>query len=124
MAFDAALEGLRVLVVEDEMLVSLMIEQILAKQRCIVVGPFDRIEGALAAAQHEAVDLAVLDVNINGVKIYPVAEVLAARSIPFVLVSGYGRSAIPLDRPDWTVCEKPFRAEELIAKLVAELQPR
>jgi two-component SAPR family response regulator len=121
---NAALVGLRVLVVEDEMLVSLMIEQILAKQRCIVVGPFDRIEGALDAAQHEPIDLAVLDVNINGVQIYPVAEVLAARLIPFVLVSGYGRNAIPPDRPDWSVCDKPFRAEELIAKLVARIQPR
>lgn len=103
------------------MMVSLLIEQILTLHRCIIVGPFDHLESALEAAQHEAIDVAVLDVNLNGVKVYPVAEALEARSIPFLLVSGYGRNAVPVDRPHWPICDKPFRVEELVTKLVAQL---
>ena len=65
----------------------------------------------------EEIDAAVLDVNVKGAKIYPVAEVLAQRDIPFLFLSGYGEHAIPLDRPDWVACEKPFRAELLLGKL-------
>lgn len=115
------LSGLRVLVVEDEMLVSLLVEDMLADAQCIVVGPFDRISEALIAAQTERIDLAVLDVNIGGVKVYPVAEVLAIRHIPFVFLSGYGQQAIPSDRPDWRVCSKPFRPEELVGMLARQL---
>ena len=109
------------MVVEDEMLVSLLIEDMLADARSIIVGPFDRVAQALAAARTENIDLAVLDVNVDGVKVYPVAEVLAARSIPFVFLSGYGQQAIPADRPDWRVCSKPFRQEELVALLARAL---
>lgn len=116
------LAGLRVLVVEDEMLVSLLIEDVLIDQRCTVVGPFERVPGALAAAQTEALDLAVLDVNIAGVKVYPVAEALAARHIPFVFVSGYGQNAIPIDRPSWRVCSKPFRPRDLVTMLEDQLK--
>lgn len=118
------LAGLRVLLVEDEMLVSILIEDMLAEAHCIVVGPFDRVSEALVAARTESIDLAVLDVNINGVKIYPVAEVLAARRIPFVLLSGYGQQAIPSDRPDWHVCSKPFRSEDLAQLLAKQVQGR
>jgi len=111
------LAGLRVLVVEDEMLVSLLIEDVLTDQKCTVVGPFERVPGALAAAQTEQLDLAVLDVNIAGVKVYPVAEALAARRIPFVFVSGYGQNAVPADRPNWRVCSKPFRPTDLVSML-------
>lgn len=99
------------------MLVSLLIEDVLTDQKCTVVGPFERVPGALAAAQTEQLDLAVLDVNIAGVKVYPVAEALAARRIPFVFVSGYGQNAVPADRPNWRVCSKPFRPTDLVSML-------
>ena len=118
----AVLAGLRVLVVEDEMLVSLLIEDMLADARCIVVGPFDRVSEALMAARTENIDLAVLDVNIEGVKVYLVAEMLAARHIPFLFLSGYGQQAVPSDRPDWRVCSKPFRPEELAGMLARQVQ--
>ena len=118
----APLSGLRVLVVEDELMVSLLVEDMLALQECIVIGPFSRVPEALEAAQTEALDLAVLDVNIAGVKVYPVAEVLAARGVPFLFLSGYGQNAIPKDHPDWRVCNKPFRMEELIGMLVNQLR--
>ncbi len=104
------------------MLVSLLIEDVLIDQRCTVVGPFERVPGALAAAQTEALDLAVLDVNIAGAKVYPVAEALAARHIPFVFVSGYGQNAIPIDRPSWRVCSKPFRPRDLVTMLEDQLK--
>jgi CheY-like chemotaxis protein len=118
----ARLAGLRVLVVEDEMLVSMMIEDALADERCVVVGPFNRVPGALEAARNEALDLAILDVNVAGVQVYPVADVLHARKIPFLFLSGYGRTAIPLEHPDWQVCAKPFHQEDLIGMLVGQLE--
>jgi DNA-binding NtrC family response regulator len=112
-----ALAGLKILLVEDEMLVSLIIEDLLADQQCLIVGPFDEVPSALAAALTEDIDAAVLDVNVKGVKIYPVADALAERRIPFLFLSGYGDHAIPPDHPDWIACEKPFKAELLLSKL-------
>ena len=104
--------------VEDEMMVSLLVEEILADQKCVVVGPFDRIEGALKAARMERVDVAILDVNLAGVMSYPIADILAGRGIPFLFLSGYGDSAIPTAHPDWRVCSKPFKSMDLISKLL------
>jgi CheY-like chemotaxis protein len=109
--------GLRVLVVEDEMLVSLQIEDVLIDEGCVIVGPYDHVAGALAAARAEALDLAVLDVNLRGVKVFPVAEALGERNIPFVLLSGYGRSAAPAAHPEWRVCSKPFQPDDLMVML-------
>jgi DNA-binding NtrC family response regulator len=109
--------GLRVMLVEDEMLVSLMVEEMLTDVGCIVVGPFARVDQALLAALHQSVDIAVLDVNVAGVKVYPVAEALAARKIPFLFLTGYGREAVPKEHPDWAFCSKPFRADKLLTML-------
>lgn len=112
---------LRVLVVEDEMMVSMLIEDVLVEQRCAVVGPYGQLADALAAARTQALDLAVLDVNIIGGRVYPVAEVLEQRGIPFVFLSGYGQSAVPSDHPDWKVCSKPFRPADLVTMLVRRM---
>jgi DNA-binding response OmpR family regulator len=117
------LAGLRVLVVEDEMLISMLIEDVLADQHCVVVGPFNRVPDALQAAQSQPLDLAVLDVNIAGTKVYPIAEQLDVRGIPFLLLSGYGKSAVPVDHPTWRACVKPFKTDELIA-ILESLVPR
>ena len=63
------LAGRRVLVIEDELLISMLIEDVLVENECIVVGPFNRLPGALHAATHQPLDLAVLDVNIAGDKV-------------------------------------------------------
>jgi DNA-binding response OmpR family regulator len=118
----AVLAGLRVLVVEDEMLVSLLIEDVLVDQQCVIVGPCDRLTSALEAARTEIIDLAVLDVNLAGSKVYPVANVLEGRGIPFLLLSGYGKTAVPNDHPEWRVCSKPFRPEELVAMLTEQVR--
>jgi DNA-binding response OmpR family regulator len=116
------LAGLRVVVVEDELLVAMLIEDILAEQNCVIVGPFHRVDLALETARGGKVDLAVLDVNVAGVKVWPVAEILEARHIPFLLLSGYGKDAVPVDHPGWEVCAKPFRPETLIAMLTRQAQ--
>jgi CheY-like chemotaxis protein len=124
MAGGSNLAGLRVLVVEDEMLVSLLIEDALTDSKCIIVGPYDRVPAALEAARLLALDAAVLDVNLAGTKVYPVAEVLSARGIPFLLLSGYGPGAAPLDHASWQVCSKPFKTEQLIAMLAQQIASR
>src|SRR4051794_28478764 len=114
----------RILVVEDEMLVSLLIEEVLTDNECIIVGPYDRVPGALEAARTLDLDAAVLDVNLAGAKVYPVAEMLWERGIPFLLLSGYGPGAVPVEHPTWPVCSKPFRAEELITMLAEQIAAR
>ncbi len=115
------LHGTRVFVAEDEILVAMLIEDILSDSGCQVIGPFASVTDALAAAARTDADIAVLDVNLRGEKIYPVAERLAARGIPFFLLTGYGRDAVPADRPDWVACSKPFRAKELVQMIVERL---
>jgi CheY-like chemotaxis protein len=113
--------GLRVLLVEDENLVALLLEDMLAELGHTVVGPVARLDKALETAQREAFDVAILDVNINGEEAYPIAEVLASRGIPFVFSTGYGKKTLRApysDRP----LQKPFERHEL-QKLFAELSP-
>jgi CheY-like chemotaxis protein len=121
----ADLSGKRVLVAEDELLVAMLIEEILDQFECQLVGPFATVANALAAARNATdIDIALLDVNLRGQKIYPVAEALDERGIPFVLVSGYGKGAVPPNRPHWNVCPKPFDADDLGKMLTATLQGR
>jgi CheY-like chemotaxis protein len=118
MAFAAPLlAGKRVLVVEDEYLVAMLIEDVLEECGCSIVGPCGTVAAALEAAQTDTFDLAVLDVNLRGLKVYPVAELLAERHVPFLFLSGYGDDAIPPGRSTWKVCTKPFRSNDLVAML-------
>lgn len=112
-----ALTGLRVLLVEDEMLVAMLVEDTLAEHECVVVGPAATVTEALRLAQTAEIDAAIMDVNVGGEKAYPVADALDARGIPFLLVSGYGQSAVPHDRPGWRVCPKPFRGDDMMRML-------
>jgi DNA-binding NarL/FixJ family response regulator len=116
-----ALAGRRVLLLEDEMLISLLIEDVLERQGCAIVGPFSRVASALSAAATEMIDVAILDINVAGDKSFPVAEALNERNIPFFFLSGYGQAAAPSDRPEWIVCGKPFQESEIIATLLERL---
>ena len=103
------------------MLVSLLIEDFLEDQLCVVVGPFSSVGGALGPAQHADIGFALLDVNVGGAKIYPVAEVLDARRIPFLFLSGYGSEAVPDERPEWRVCSKPFNTAFLGKMMIEQM---
>lgn len=115
------LVGKRVLLVEDELLIALLVEDMLAEAGCIVIGPFARMPQALAAAAVEPVDVALLDVNIAGEKVFPVAHVLEERGIPFLFATGYGQAVLPKDRPTWEACTKPFSSVELAERLARKL---
>jgi len=114
--------ALRVLLVEDENLVALLLEDMLAELGHTVVGPVARLDKALEAAQREAFDVAILDVNINGEAAYPIADALAARGIPFVFSTGYGKTSLRAPYSDRPALQKPFQRHEL-QKLFAELCP-
>lgn len=107
------LAGRRVLVVEDEMLIAMSIEETLQGLGCVVVGPVGKLDDALRLAGDEALDAAVLDVTIRGGHVYPVAERLIARGVPFVLASGYGEWALPENLRDRPRLTKPFAPQEL-----------
>jgi CheY-like chemotaxis protein len=114
-----ALSGKRVLVVEDESLVSMLIEEFLEDIGCTVAGVAGRIEEAARLAESLAVDLAVLDVNLDGTPSYRVAETLGRRGIPFVLATGYGGGALPAALQAAHVLTKPFTRDQLEAALAA-----
>ncbi|GGH28131.1 hypothetical protein GCM10007036_37150 [Alsobacter metallidurans] len=99
--------GLRVLVVEDELLVALALEDILNDMGCEIVGPFSHLEEAEAQARSAELDAAILDVNVRGRLIYPVAEILGERGVPVLFCSGYA---------DTPVLPAPFRSLPQVAK--------
>lgn len=104
----------RILVVEDEMLVAMSLEMALEGAGFEVVGPFGRLEQALDAARNGQMDAALLDVNVRGEPIFPVADILAARGIPYAFLTGYGREALPDRFCDSPVLSKPFQPENLM----------
>jgi two-component SAPR family response regulator len=119
--------GRRILVVEDEMLIALMIEDAVQDSGGEIVGPVATLEKALKLAEEEEFDAAILDVTIRGGKVYPVAELLLARGIPFVFASGYGDWALPDELRDKPRLTKPFTAaalEEQVRSLYDEVKSR
>ena len=111
------LAGCRILVVEDETLIAVLIEELLQELGCVVVGPVARLDAALRLASNEALDAAVLDVTIRGGHVQPVAEQLLARRIPFVLASGYGDWSLPESLRDQPRLTKPFTPQQLEQKI-------
>ncbi|CAN5342029.1 response regulator [soil metagenome] len=108
----ASLDGKRVLVVEDEMLIAAMLEDMLGELGAVVVGPAATIADGLLLARSEPLDAAVLDVNVRDQRIDPVADVLAERGIPMVFATGYGQSAILAVRGA-PVLDKPYTRERV-----------
>jgi two-component SAPR family response regulator len=113
----------RVLVVEDEALVAMLIEDILIDAGFEIVGPFGQAEKAIAALEQHAVDAAILDVNLGGgARSYGVAGELVERGLPFIFVTGYGQIGIDTRFRDVPVLQKPFapsRLQALIRQILA-----
>jgi CheY-like chemotaxis protein len=105
--------GSRILLVEDEALIGAMFKQLLSDLGFDVVGPIATLEMAVAAAHGETVQGAILDVNLGGTPIYPVADALEARGIPFVFVTGYSASSIDQRFAAIPVFEKPVQPDKL-----------
>lgn len=105
--------GLRVLLVEDDVLGSMLLEDMLAAFGCKIVGPADRVPRGQALAASAEIDLALLDVNIAGFDVYPVAKQLAARGIPFAFVTGYQTGYPRLEYQERPTVQKPINRAEL-----------
>ena len=116
------LDGLRLLVVEDEALIAILIEDVLLDLGCVVVGPAGSVAQALALLDRETVDGAVLDVNLGAdERSYAIAEALGARGIPFIFVTGYGDEGVDPRYAAVEVLQKPFDPRTLERSVAATL---
>jgi len=110
---------LKVLIVEDEALVAMLIEDVLADLGHQVVGVGGRLEQAMKLAEEAPVDFAIVDLNLNGMRTYGIAEVLRRRGVPFIFATGYGAEGV---EPEWwgvRVLPKPFEPHQLAAAIRA-----
>lgn len=108
------LVGLKILVVEDEPLVAMALEDLLIDFGCVVIGPVRDLEKAMRLIGEETIDGAILDVNLGGHQVFPLADILAQRAIPFVYVTGYGPSVLRQCNHSRPVLQKPYAVAELI----------
>jgi CheY-like chemotaxis protein len=118
MADMPVLAGRRVLVVEDEMMIAMLVEDMLTDLGCAVVGPAHALDTALDLARTEiGLDVALLDVNLGGQAVFPVADALRAKGVPAIFSTGYGDAGLrDIDRGA-PVLQKPFRAGDLARAL-------
>ena len=114
----------RVLIVEDEMLVSMLLEDMLEELGYQPVGPAARLDRALEKASDAAIEAAILDVNLNGQTSFSVANVLRRRGIPFIFVTGYDASVSSEHFQNTPVLQKPFQRHELARALDAIMRPQ
>jgi CheY-like chemotaxis protein len=123
----AAFAGRRVMVVEDEAMVSMMIEDMLLDLGCAVAGPYMRVADACAAladgAEDAAIDLALLDVNVAHERSFPVAEALAKKGVPFAFITGYDADGIDPAWRDRPTLRKPFGQGDFESTLRRLLPP-
>lgn len=119
-----SLAGRSILLVEDELLVALLVEDLLKDAGAAIVGPAPRVAAALdMIATAGRIDMALLDVNLAGEWIWPVAGDLRARGIPYVLLTGYGPGSVPAEHVDAGVLTKPVSEADLLRK-IAEVMDR
>jgi CheY-like chemotaxis protein len=115
----ASLADQRVLVVEDESLLAMMLEEFLDELGCIVVGSAARLKEALEMARSLEIDMAVLDLNLAGEMSYPVAEILQARGVPVVFATGYGSDGLSARFCGASVLPKPYTQNQLAHALLS-----
>ena len=110
------LTGKRILLVEDEVLIAEMVVDMLEGLGATVIGPATALETGLTLAASEDFDAAVLDVNLRGKRIDPIADVLIARGVPVVFATGYGKAA-GTARGDAEAIDKPYTQDRLASAL-------
>ncbi len=117
----SATQAKRILVVEDELMIRMLLEDMLGELGYTVAAEAGRIEEALEAAKSADFDVAILDVNLNGQPISPVADALVARGMPFVFATGYGERGLPEPYRDRPTLKKPFQMDGLKQMLQSAL---
>ena len=115
---ETTLDGVKVLVVEDEAIVAMLLEQMLEDLGCTVAGAASQLSTAINLVSGTDADIAILDMNLAGDRVDPVARILAERAVPFVFASGYGEDGLTAEWRGRPVLPKPFRLEELRQALV------
>ena len=124
MQSDADLQGRRVLVVEDEMMIALLVEDMLSDLGCDVIGPAHGLDAALELAlSDQVIDAALLDVNLAGQPVFAVADALRERFVPMVFSTGYGEAGLRDVDQGSPVLQKPFRSGDLAQALTLALTP-
>jgi CheY-like chemotaxis protein len=111
------LAGRRVLIVEDEAMISALIEMIIGDAGCSIVGPVATLERALEIIEREPLDAALLDVRVNDHDVYAVADALSTRGIPFIFVSGFARKQLPPRYGHCAYIAKPFSQDAILTLL-------
>jgi CheY-like chemotaxis protein len=112
----------RILIVEDEAVTSLRLSSLIEEMGGEVVGPAGTVREALTLTDEGTLDGAVLDVNLEGVPVYSVADRLALRAVPFLFLTGYGAQAVPPAHAERRVIQKPFHRDELARALREEFR--
>jgi CheY-like chemotaxis protein len=115
------LRGMQVLVVEDEPLVSMALADELEEAGASVVGPAASVEGALNLIGTLPIDAAILDVELQQKLVYPVADLLAARGVPFILTTGYDEDVLPEHYADVPRSAKPAPVMEVLQTLAGRI---
>lgn len=120
----ASFAGRRVLVVEDEAMIAMLVEDMLGDLGCTVVGPAHTIAEASALIETAgALDAALLDVNLGGTPVFALADALRDRGVPMIFSTGYGDAGLREADRGAPVLQKPFRAHDLAQALSLALSP-
>ncbi|WP_192641355.1 response regulator [Bosea sp. OAE506] len=114
---DRILTGLRMLVVEDEMMLLMMIESMLEEIGCQSISVAATVKQALLLIETETFDLAMLDLNLNGDRSYPVADALAEQAVPFMFSTGYSADGMLEPYRNSLILKKPYSFEALAGAL-------
>src|SRR5579859_1251285 len=109
----ARTSGGSVFLVEDEVMIRMMVADMLEELGYIIAAEAGEVGEAIRLAQSIEFDIAILDVNVNGKVISPVADLIAARNRPFIFATGYGSSGLPAEYRDRPALQKPFQIETL-----------
>lgn len=117
----APAQGARIFIVEDEYLIRMLLEDMLSELGFSVAAMAGNLSEACDLAKATELDIAILDVNLDGEDVFPVAEILSGRGKPFVFVTGYGGQGLPDHYRGRPTLQKPFQIEDLRATLVSSL---